>query len=83
MGGVTNDVNKHSRVYSDAGFKVKDATSIVQKCLFAFPYLWVSIVRVFICFRCFLMLDIAQLLVCECQALLTLFTSTQQTTLCF
>ena len=72
MGGVTDDVNKHCRVYSDGRFKVEGATTLVQKCLFAFPYVWVSIARVFICGRCLMMLDIAQLLVCECQALLTL-----------
>ena len=44
MGGVSDGINQHYRVYSDAGFKVKGATSIVQKCLFAFPYIWVSIV---------------------------------------
>ena len=48
MGG---DVNKHYKMYSDAGFKVKHATSIVQKCL-AFLYIWVSIIGVFICGRC-------------------------------
>ena len=46
MGGMSDDVNKHCRVYSDAGFKVKDMTSIVKNCLFAFPFLWVSAVRV-------------------------------------
>ena len=50
MGGVSDNVNKHCRVYSGAGFKVKGATSIVRECLFAFPYIWVSIVRsVIIC----------------------------------
>ena len=85
MGGVTDEINKHYRVYSDAGFKVKGATSIIRECLRPFPYIWVSIVRVFICGRCLIMLDIAQLLVCEvceCQTLLTLFISTEQTMLC-
>ena len=76
MGGVTDDVNKHYRVYSDAGFKVETATSIVQKCLVAFPYIWVSIVSAFICSRCLMVLDITQLLVCECKALFTLFIPT-------
>ena len=44
MGEVTDDVNKHYRVYSDAGFKVKGVTSIVQECLLAFPYIRVSVV---------------------------------------
>ena len=67
MGAVSDDVNKHCRVYSGASFKVKGATSIVQKCLFAFPYIWVSIKRiVFICGRCLMMPDVAQLLACEC-----------------
>ena len=66
MGEVSDDVNKHYRVYSGAGFKVKGATSIVQKCLHAFPYIWVSIVRHFICGRCLMMLNVTQLLVCEC-----------------
>ena len=82
MGGVTDGINKHYRVYSDTGFKVKGATSIVQKCLVAFPYIWVSIVRVFIYFKYLMMLDIAQLLVCECQALFTLFISTKQIIFC-
>ena len=79
---MIDHVNKNYRVYSDAGFKVKGATSIVHRCLFAFPYIWVSIVRVFICGRGLMMLHIAQLLVCECQALLTPFISTEQTMLC-
>ena len=73
---MTDDVNKHYRVYSDAGFKVETATSIVQKCLVAFPYIWVSIVNAFICSRCLKVLDIARLLACECKALFTFFIST-------
>ena len=72
---------KHCRVYSSADFKVKGTTGIVQNCLFAFPYLWVSIVRVFMCSRCLMFLDTVQLLVSEYQPLLTLFTSTEQTML--
>ena len=45
MAGVSDDVNKHCRVHSGARFKVKGATSIVQNCLFAFPFIWVSGVR--------------------------------------
>ena len=69
-------------MYSDAGFKVKETTSIVQECLFAFPFIWVSVVRVIICGGCLMMLNDAQLLVCECQPLLTVFISTEQTMLC-
>ena len=82
MGGVSDDANKHCRVYSGAGFKVKGATGVVQECLVAFPFLWVSIVRDFTCSGCLMMLDAAQLLVCECQSLLTLFTLTEQIMLC-
>ena len=82
MGEVSDDVNKHCRVYSDAGFKVKDMTSIVEKCLFAFPFLWVSVVRVFIYNGCLMMLGVTQLLVGECQPLLRLFRSTEETMLC-
>ena len=66
MGGVSDDVNKHYRVYADARLKVEGATSIVETCFRAFPHIWVSIVRVFICGRCLMMLNVAQLLVCEC-----------------
>ena len=59
MGGVSDNVNKHYRVYSGAGVKVKGAISIVQNCLHAFPYVWVSIVKLFICGRCLMMLDVA------------------------
>ena len=48
MGGVTDDVNKHYRVYSGAGFKVKGTTSIVRECLYSFPYIWASVIRVVI-----------------------------------
>ena len=73
MGGMSDDVNKHCRVYSGAGLKVKGTTSIVQNCLFAFPFLWVSAVRVLICGRCLMMPDVTQLSVGECQPLLTHF----------
>ena len=65
MSGVSDDVNKHCSVYSGAGFKVKGRTRIVQKCLLAFPSLWVSAARVSICDGCSIMLDGAQLLGCE------------------
>ena len=54
---------------------------MVWKCLYAFPFIWVSIVGMLICGRCLMMFDIAQILVCECQALLTLFISTEHTML--
>ena len=73
MGGMSDTVNKHRRVYSGARLKVKGTMSIVQNCLFAFPLLWVSVVRVFICDGCLMMHDVTQLLVGECQLLLTLF----------
>ena len=74
--------NKLCRVYSGARFNVKGKTSIVQECLRSFPYLWASVIRVFIFDGYLLMLGFAQLLVCECQSLLTLFMSTEQTMLC-
>jgi len=46
MGGMSDDVNKHCRVYSGVELKVKGTRSIVESCLFAFPFLWVSAVRV-------------------------------------
>ena len=58
MGGVSDDVNKQCRVYSSAGLKVKGTTSIVQNCLVAFPHIWVSVVRVFICGRYLMILDV-------------------------
>ena len=58
MGEVSDAVNKHHRVYSGAGVNDKGAISIVQNCLHAFPYIWVSIVRLFICGRCLMMLNI-------------------------
>ena len=72
MGAVSDDVDNHCRVYSGDGFKVQGAKSIVQKCLYAFPFIWVSVVRVFICGKCLIMLNVAQILGCECQSLLTL-----------
>ena len=66
MDGESDDVNERCRVYSGAGFKVSSTTSIVQECLRAFPFIWVSVIRVFICGRCLMMLDVAQLLVGEC-----------------
>ena len=48
MSGMNYNINKDCRVYSDAGLKVKGATRIVRNCLLAFPFLWVSAVRVFI-----------------------------------
>ena len=71
MGGASDDVNKLCRVYSGAMFKVKDTKSMVQKCLQSFPFLWVSVIRVFIFGGYLMMVDIGQLLVCECQPLLT------------
>ena len=49
MGGMSDNINKDCRVYSGAGLKVKGTTRIIQNCLLAFPFLWVSVVRVFIC----------------------------------
>ena len=40
--------DKHYSVYSDVGFKVKDAKDMVQHCLGSFPYLWVCIDSVLI-----------------------------------
>ena len=48
MSGVNEDVNKLCRVYSGARFKVEGTASIVQECLCPFPFIWVSVVRVFI-----------------------------------
>ena len=73
MGGVRRIVNKLCRVYSGVKFKVKGTKKIVQECLCPFPFLWVSVIRIFIFDWYFMMLDVAQLLVCECQSLLTLF----------
>ena len=56
---MSNNVNKHCRVYSDAGFKLKHIGSIVKNCLFAFPNLWVSVVRGFIYNECLMILDVA------------------------
>ena len=67
--GVSDDVNIYCRVYSCAGFKIKDMTNIVKNCLFAFPFIWVRAVRVLIYDGCLMLLDVAQLLVCECQPL--------------
>ena len=69
-------------MYSDAGFKVKGKTSIVEECLYSFPFLWVSVIRIFIFGGYFIMLDVAKLLVCECQQLLILFISTEQIMMC-
>ena len=82
MGGVSDNVNKYCRVYSGAGLKVKDIRSIVKNCLFALPSIWVRIVKVFIYCGCLMILNVAQFLVGECQPLLRLFISAEQTMLC-
>ena len=46
MGGMSDNVNKHCRVYSRVESKVEGTRIIVESCLFAFPFLWVSVVRV-------------------------------------
>ena len=79
---MTEDVNKNYRVHSGDQFKGKGVIRMVWYCLVTFPFLWVSIVRVFICGRCLMIFDITQLQVCECQALLTLVKSTEQTMWC-
>ena len=81
MGRVSDNVNKLCRVYSGAKFKVKGTTNIVQECLYSFPFIWISVIRVFIFDGYLIILDDAQLLVCECQPLLILFMSTKQTML--
>ena len=44
MSEVSEDVNKLCRVYSGARFKVKVKESIVQECLYGFPFIWVGVV---------------------------------------
>jgi len=78
---VSDDLNKHCSVHSRAGFEVKRKKGIVRECLIAFPYIWASVDIVFICVTCLMILDVAQLLVCECQLSLMLFRSNELTTL--
>src|SRR5882762_453169 len=40
---VSGNLIKLFRVYSSVGFNELDAETIVRKCLFPFPYLWVSV----------------------------------------
>ena len=42
MGDVSDDLNKHCSVLSDAGMEVKGTKDIVQECLRQFPYIWAS-----------------------------------------
>ncbi|KAH9012521.1 hypothetical protein EDB84DRAFT_1405589, partial [Lactarius hengduanensis] len=51
-----------NRVLSGAGFKVEGTERMVGECLFAFPFIWVSVGRVLICMTCFIVPDVAQLL---------------------
>ncbi len=75
---MTDDLNKHCSVHSGAGLKVE---RIVRECLIPFPYIWVSGDRVVIRGTWLMILDVAELLVGECQLLLTLFRSTDLTVL--
>ncbi|KAH9005537.1 hypothetical protein EDB86DRAFT_1454877 [Lactarius hatsudake] len=52
-----------NRIHSGAGFEVEGVESIVRKCLFAFPYIWVSVDSVLIYATCLTTLHVAQLLV--------------------
>ncbi len=78
---MSDDLNKHCSVYSGAGFEVKRTEGIVRECLYPFPYIWASVDKVLICGTCLMMLDVAQLLVGECQLLLALLRSTDLTML--
>ncbi len=66
---MSDDLNKHCSVLSRADFEVK---RIVQECLIPFPYIWASVDRVLICGTCLMMVDVAQLVVRECELLPTL-----------
>ena len=43
---MVDHLDKYNSVYPGVGFKFKPTKGIVQECLRAFPYLWVSVVTV-------------------------------------
>ncbi|KAH9005051.1 hypothetical protein EDB86DRAFT_2796846 [Lactarius hatsudake] len=64
-GEASDDLNEYCSVLSGAGFKVEGTERVVGECLFAFPFIWVSVGCVLICMTCFIMPDVAQLLAGE------------------
>ncbi len=47
-GAVGGNLIRPCRVYSRGGFNKLDAITIVQECLFPFPYIWASVHLAFI-----------------------------------
>ena len=47
-GAVGGNLIRLCRVYSQGGFNELDAITIVQECIFPFPYLWASVQLAFI-----------------------------------